>query len=146
MGRPIDLTLLDCLRCGYVWRPRARAVSRCPRCKSLKWDSPKVRRNRRRGAQEIPSSLRSFQGEIVRLGRRHHAARLRLFGSFVRGDAGPSSDVDIIFDPGPRAQPFDRFHLQDALSALLGRQVDLVTEAGLHPMVRAQVLAEAVPL
>jgi hypothetical protein len=84
--------------------------------------------------------------ELRRLGERYGIRNLRVFGSFARGDAGEGSDLDLLVDyvPGQSGFAFVRF-CQEA-ERLLGRNVDVTTPAALHPMIRASVLAEAVPL
>ena len=60
--------------------------------------------------------------------RRHHVRRLALFGSALRDDFGPESDVDFLvtFDPAVRLTLFDVIHAEEELSAIVGRSVDLV--------------------
>jgi predicted nucleotidyltransferase len=82
---------------------------------------------------------------IADLCRRHHIRKLSLFGSVVRGDFGPTSDVDVlvVFDP---AFPvgFRIFDIEDELSRLLGgRRIDLVNEKYLNPRLRSRILGEA---
>lgn len=76
--------------------------------------------------------------------RRHHIRQLALFGSVLRDDFGPASDVDVLvqFEPGftPGLQFFT---MQDELSDLLGRRVDLHTAGSLGKYVRDQVLRDA---
>lgn len=76
---------------------------------------------------------------------RHHIRKLALFGSVLRDDFGPESDIDVLveFEPG-HVPGFDFFVIQDELSALLGREVDLNTPAFLSPHIRRDVEAEAV--
>lgn len=63
----------------------------------------------------------------------------------VRGDLGPGSDVDllVVFEPDARVGFMKLAGLQRALSALLGRSVDLVPKEGLKPLIREEVLAQA---
>lgn len=70
--------------------------------------------------------------------------RLAVFGSALRSDFEPASDIDILveFQPGARVG-FAFFMLQDELSALFGRRVDLNTPAFLGRDIRDTVLAEA---
>jgi uncharacterized protein len=74
------------------------------------------------------------------------AARLSVFGSVARNEAGDDSDVDILveFTPGARIGMFEFLALQETLSGLLGHDVDLATPASLHPRLRAAILREAV--
>ena len=69
-----------------------------------------------------------------------------MFGSMSRGDADENSDVDLLvtLSPGTSALALGGL-LRDA-EDLLGRRVDVVTEASLHPALRERVLADAVPL
>jgi len=75
---------------------------------------------------------------------RHHVRRLSLFGSVLRADFGPRSDVDVLveFEPG-HVPGLAFFRLQAELSDILGRQVDLSTPGFLSRYFRDAVLAEA---
>jgi uncharacterized protein len=78
--------------------------------------------------------------------QRHHIRRLSLFGSVLREDFGPDSDIDVLveFEPGQTPGFIGLYDLEEELSALLGgRKIDLVTVKSLHPQIRAHVLAEA---
>jgi len=76
--------------------------------------------------------------------RRHHIRRLALFGSVLRDDFRPESDVDVLveFEPG-HTPGLDFFSMQDELSGLLDHKVDLNTPGFLSPYFRDRVLAEA---
>jgi hypothetical protein len=70
---------------------------------------------------------------------------LYLFGSTARGEAGPASDVDVFIDYDEEEFDFVKlFGVERYIAGLLGRPVDLLTRAGLHPYIRADVEAEAV--
>ena len=77
---------------------------------------------------------------LAELCLRHHIRKLAFFGSVLRTDFGPQSDIDISveFEPG-RTPGFAFFAIQDELTALLGRQVDLHTPDSLSPYFRKQV-------
>jgi len=76
--------------------------------------------------------------------RHHHVRRLSLFGSVLRDDFGPDSDVDVLVEFEPGKTPGLRFFaMQDELSEILGRKVDLNTPNFLGRDVRDQVIAEA---
>jgi predicted nucleotidyltransferase len=76
--------------------------------------------------------------------RRHGIRRLALFGSALRDDFRPESDLDVLveFEPG-RTPGLAFFAMQDELSALLGRTVDLNTPADLSPLFRDDVVRSA---
>lgn len=75
---------------------------------------------------------------------RNHVRRLAFFGSVLRNDFRPDSDVDVLveFDPG-QVPGFAFFALQDELSDILGRKVDLHTPNFLSRYFRNRVLTEA---
>jgi len=76
--------------------------------------------------------------------RRHRIRKLSLFGSILRDDFQPRSDVDVLveFEPGARTG-FAFFGMQDELSKVIGRRVDLNTVGFLSPYFREEVLREA---
>ena len=77
--------------------------------------------------------------------RRYGVKELSVFGSAVRGEMRPESDVDIMveFEPGVRTGLIKFESLAGELESLAGRRVDLVTKGGLKPWVRSQVLKDA---
>lgn len=68
------------------------------------------------------------EDELRAFCQRHGICRLALFGSVLREDFGPDSDVDVLVDFEEGAEPglVDLIGIQDELSEILGRQVDLV--------------------
>jgi predicted nucleotidyltransferase len=76
--------------------------------------------------------------------RRHRIRRLALFGSALREDFGPESDLDILveFETG-RAPGLAFFAMEIELSEMLGRDVDLSTPGFLSRHFRERVVAEA---
>jgi len=87
--------------------------------------------------------------EIVALCERYQVQELSVFGSVLREEFGPQSDVDflVVFendDYGPWMGKLTA--LEDELSELLGRKVDLVPKPMLKWVIRDRVLAEAQPI
>ena len=77
--------------------------------------------------------------------RRNHIRRLAFFGSVVREDFSPASDVDVLVEFEPGYTPgLAFFAMQEELSKILGRKVDLNTTGFLSPYFRQQVQEEAV--
>jgi predicted nucleotidyltransferase len=76
--------------------------------------------------------------------RRNHIRRLALFGSVLRRDFGPESDVDVLveFEPG-HVPGLEFFGMQEELSQLVGRKVDLNTAQFLSKYFREAVKNEA---
>ena len=78
--------------------------------------------------------------------RRFGIARLDVFGSVARGEDGPGSDVDLLYELAQgRARGWEIEDLSQDLADLFGRPVDLVSRKALHPLIRDQVLADAEP-
>ena len=90
----------------------------------------------------------SFDRErLVDLCRRHGIRRLSVFGSAARGEMLPESDIDLLveFTPGHHVG-LQFIAIQDELSTLVGREVDLNTPGFLSPHFRDRVTAEAIPI
>jgi uncharacterized protein len=85
------------------------------------------------------------ESKLADVCRRYGVKELSLFGSAVRGELGPGSDIDVMveFDPGARIGLLKFESLSENLEALLGRKIDLVTKRGLKAWIRPQVLKEA---
>jgi len=83
-------------------------------------------------------------GEIAAFCRRNHIRKLAFFGSVLRDDFTPESDVDVLveFEPG-RVPGLAFFAMQRELSEILGQEVDLNTVGDLSPYFRNEVLTEA---
>jgi uncharacterized protein len=88
---------------------------------------------------EIPKA------KIVEFCLRNHIKKLALFGSILRGDFRPESDVDMLveFEPGHRIGLLGMAGLELELSELLGRKVDLRTPAELSRYFRDEVVRTA---
>lgn len=90
--------------------------------------------------------LHAHRADVLRIAARHGASAVRVFGSVARGEADDASDIDLLVQMAPGRSLFDLGALQADLEDLLGRRVDVVTERGLRPRVRAQVFRDLVPL
>ncbi len=92
---------------------------------------------------EIRKELRDL---MPLLAERYHVESVALFGSYIRGEQRPDSDLDILvtFHQPPSLLQF--LELEHYLSDLLGVKVDLVMKSGLKPRIGARILREAIPL
>jgi predicted nucleotidyltransferase len=81
---------------------------------------------------------------ITAICERYRVRELALFGSALREDFGPKSDVDLLVELEPDAKIgfLALARMQRELSAAIGRQVDLVPKLGLKPLIRKAVLAD----
>lgn len=84
------------------------------------------------------------QSEIVAFCERHHIVRMALFGSVLRDDFTTESDIDVLVEFDPAHMPgWEFITIQEELSALFGRSVDLNTPGFLSRHFRQQVLDNA---
>ena len=83
--------------------------------------------------------------EIRAYCRQQPIQRLALFGSVLRDDFNAESDVDMLveFQPGAKVSYFKLVEIQDDLSALVERPVDLLTPKALSPYFRERILNTA---
>jgi len=105
------------------------------------------RRGPRASHLGLPDLL-PYRSEILRLTQARGLTNVRVFGSFVRGEAKEDSDVDLLVDDeaADRFGMIEHIRLISDLEAVVHRRVDLVTAKGLHRVVKDQVLREARPL
>lgn len=90
--------------------------------------------------QQAIDILTASEPEIRALG----VARLALFGSVLRNQSRPDSDVDLLVQFVPGAKTYEHFlALSDLLEQRLGRPVELVTTEALSPFIGPRILAEA---
>lgn len=89
--------------------------------------------------------LRDRQADLK---AQYHIKQLGIFGSYVRGEAQPESDLDLLieFESGYHVGLLTFCHLENYLSELLGIKVDLVMKESLKPKIGQQILSEVMYL
>ena len=92
------------------------------------------------------SLIETHRTELLALARRRSITDVRVFGSMSRDDSNDDSDVDLLVTLAPGTSALALSGLLLDAQELLGRRVDVVTEASLHPALRERVMANAVPL
>ena len=95
---------------------------------------------------DIKQQIQEKRDEICAIAAKHGAYNIRIFGSVVRGQAGPDSDIDFLIDAGPTTSSWFPAGLVLDLQKILGRRVEVVTKKALSPFIRDYVLREAIPL
>ena len=90
--------------------------------------------------------LKTHRKEILETAKRNGALNIRVFGSVARGDNRPDSDIDFLVNLESGRSLLDLARLLRELNTLLGHPVDVITESGLRPRIKSQVLKEARPL
>jgi predicted nucleotidyltransferase len=98
--------------------------------------------------QEVtPTVLTEEQRAMIRrVAAKHGAHHVCIFGSLARGEASPQSDIELLVDKGTQTTPWFPAGLILELEELLERDVGVVTENGLSPLLKEKILREAVPL
>ncbi len=116
-------------------------------------DARKARKERGRNIplkkEQVMVSLdgiRKKRDAILHIAARHGARDVRVFGSFVRGDATEQSDLDLLVRMEQDRSLLDRIGMIHDLEDLLGRKVDVVNENALHHTLRDRILREVAPL
>jgi predicted nucleotidyltransferase len=89
--------------------------------------------------------VQARRAQVKAVAARHHASRVRLFGSVARGDERPDSDIDLLVDFTVDSSLFDLMRMTRELEDLLGRPVDVVSVGGLKDRDR-DILAESIDL
>jgi predicted nucleotidyltransferase len=83
--------------------------------------------------------------QVKAVAARHHASRVRLFGSVARGEERPDSDIDLLVDFTEDSSLFDLMRMTRELQDVLGHPVDVVSAGGLKYRDR-DILEESVDL
>ena len=90
--------------------------------------------------------LQAKRTEVLEVAQRHGVTSIMVFGSVARGEESAESDIDFLVTTGLKVSSWFPAGLILELEQLLGRHIDIVTESGLNPLLREQVLTEAVAL
>jgi len=90
--------------------------------------------------------LQAKRRDVLDVVQKHGVTSVKVFGSVARGEESVESDIDLLVTTGPHVSPWFPAGLILELEELLGRHIDIVTESGLNPLLREQVLSEAVAL
>lgn len=93
--------------------------------------------------EEIKKILKEHKKELR---ERYFIKNLSVFGSYVRGEQTPESDIDILVEFEKPITLIQFIKLENYLSKLLGLKVDLVIKKSLKPYIKKQILKEAIPL
>lgn len=94
----------------------------------------------------ISSIIKNRREEVINIAQKYGAKNVRVFGSMARGEESVESDLDIIVEMEHGSSLLDIIAIKQDIEGLLGRKVDVVTEASISPYIRDAVLKEAVNL
>ena len=87
-----------------------------------------------------------LRSEKQHLHDRFHVSELGLFGSYVRGEHGDASDVDVLVDFDGNVDLFDLSDMEEYLASRLSQNVDVVVKRAMRPNIGEQILKEVVYL
>lgn len=88
----------------------------------------------------------ALRDQLPELQHRYGLRSIEVFGSYVRGEQRPDSDLDLLveFDPARKISLYDLVAMEQYLSDHLGIRVDLVEKRGIKPALRTRIIAEAI--
>jgi predicted nucleotidyltransferase len=97
-------------------------------------------------ARPVDRYLSTLRRNLPDLAEKYHVSSLEVFGSYVRNEQNPASDLDLLvtFDKAPGL--FEFIELENRLSDVLGIKVDLVMKSALKPRLEQRILHEAIPV
>ena len=84
--------------------------------------------------------------DVFRICRAHGGSHVHLFGSVVRGEQTPDSDIDLLVDLAEDRSLLDRIAIKQDMEDFLHVRVDVVSPKALHPAIREKILQEAIAL
>lgn len=87
--------------------------------------------------------IRAKREVIMTLATRYRISQVRVFGSVARGQEDAASDIDLLVSFVPGASAFDLLDFTAAIGAILPRQVDVISDRGIHWYLRDRILSEA---
>ncbi len=92
-------------------------------------------------------TIEKIKEVVTRIGRKYGVKSVYLFGSYAKGTANETSDIDLIIDKGQALHKYiDYFHFCDELETELGTEVDVTTEDGMLPGFFDLVKNDRIPL
>ena len=95
-------------------------------------------------SKELQKKLNTIKNQRDFLQEAYNVKKIGLFGSAVRNDFTKKSDLDILVEFSETPTFFEFLDLEEYLSKLLERQVDLATKKGLKPVIKKEILKEVV--
>jgi len=92
--------------------------------------------------KELERIILEFKNHRVEIEKDFNVKEIGVFGSYIRGEERPDSDIDILVDFEKSIDLFRFLDLEEKLSMLFGRKVDLVSKKSLKPYIGEQILKE----
>lgn len=89
------------------------------------------------------AQIRDRRSQILELALRHRVNNVKVFGSVVRGEESPDSDIDFLVECDKECSLFDLIAFKQTLEGILGRSVDIVTLNSVHWNLEKSIIGEA---
>ena len=90
--------------------------------------------------------LERYRTDIKSIARKHGVGNIKLFGSMARDDSSDASDVDFLIEVTGPTTPWFPGGLVAELEELLGKKVDVVELTAINPIIKEEIIKEAVAL
>jgi predicted nucleotidyltransferase len=90
--------------------------------------------------------LEQYRKLILPVLERYFIKRAAFFGSFAKGNASPNSDMDLLIEPTKGFTIFEFLELEEEISALINRKVDLVEYSAIKSSIKEEVLLSAITI
>jgi predicted nucleotidyltransferase len=97
-------------------------------------------------SKETSRFISILRQHLPEISRKYSVSYLGIFGSYVRGEQEPESDLDILVEFEEAPSLFEYIRLEDYLSEILGVKVDLVMKSALKPAIGKHILEEVVAI
>ena len=91
---------------------------------------------------DVSAINEALASNLSYLKKTYHVEKIGVFGSFSRGEETKSSDIDVLIEFSKPISMFRFIELEEFLSKILGRKVDLVSKKALKPRIKEQILRE----
>ena len=92
----------------------------------------------------MPEEIQKIKERILPILKEAGVLRSSIFGSVVRGEARPDSDVDILVELPKDKSMFDLIELEEKLESILGKKVDVITYRSVHHLLRDIIFKEQI--
>jgi len=94
--------------------------------------------------EKINKNINKIKPKIVKIIIESGVKKAGIFGSYARGDQKTSSDIDILIEPTKKMGFFEIIRLEDELKEKLKKNIDLITYASIHKLLKDRILQEEV--
>ena len=91
----------------------------------------------------VHTKLKNNRETILKVASEHVVRNVKLFGSIARLEDEEESDIDLLVSIGEGRSLFDLIRFKNEVEHIMDRNVDVVTEAAIHPSMKDQILHEA---